>query len=42
MSETVAIGLLGRQARDPWFMTGVSIYLAFLAVALFADVIAPN
>jgi len=42
MSDVVVIGSLGRQARDPWFMTGVLIYLAFLAVALFADVIAPN
>jgi len=42
MSDAVVIGSLGRQARDPWFMIGVSIYLAFLAVALFADVIAQS
>jgi peptide/nickel transport system permease protein len=34
--------LLSRQVRDPWFITGASIYLAFLLIALFADVIAPN
>jgi len=34
--------LLARQVRDPWFITGASIYLAFLLIALFADVIAPN
>jgi peptide/nickel transport system permease protein len=42
MSEAVVIGSPARQARDPWFITGVSIYLAFLAVALAADIIAPN
>lgn len=42
MSDAAVIGSFGRQIRDPWFVTGVSIYLAFLAVALFADVIAPN
>ena len=34
--------LLKRQARDPWFAMGMAIYVAFLIIALFADVIAPN
>ena len=43
MSDAVIIApAIGRQARDPWFVAGASIYLAFLAIALFADVIAPN
>jgi peptide/nickel transport system permease protein len=45
MSDAVIVapaGMLSRQARDPWFIAGASIYLAFLAVALFADAIAPN
>lgn len=50
MSETViaapvrsdAVVSLGRQVRDPWFVAGASIYLLFLMVALFADVIASN
>lgn len=42
MSGAVITASFSRQVRDPWFVAGVSIYLAFLAVALFADVIAPN
>ena len=45
MSETVInspMGVISRQVRDPWFMTGVSIYLLFLMIAVFADMIAPN
>jgi peptide/nickel transport system permease protein len=31
-----------RQARDPYFVAGIGIYLAFILIALFADAIAPN
>jgi peptide/nickel transport system permease protein len=31
-----------RQVRDPYFVAGIAIYLAFLLVAVFADQIAPN
>jgi peptide/nickel transport system permease protein len=31
-----------RNARDPYFVAGISIYLLFLLTALFADAIAPN
>jgi peptide/nickel transport system permease protein len=31
-----------RQARDPYFISGIGIYLAFIVIALFADQIAPN
>ena len=37
-----SISVIGRQMRDPWFVAGSSIYLVFLVIALFADVIAPN
>lgn len=41
-ATAVATVSWGRQARDPYFVAGVTIYLAFLLVALFADRIAPN
>jgi len=31
-----------QQARDPYFVVGMAIYLVFALMALFADVIAPN
>jgi peptide/nickel transport system permease protein len=33
---------LSRQARDPYFVAGATIYVAFILVALFADTLAPN
>jgi peptide/nickel transport system permease protein len=44
MSATTAIATVSwsRQARDPYFIAGISIYLAFILIALFADWIAPN
>jgi peptide/nickel transport system permease protein len=31
-----------QQARDPYFVAGITIYLFFVIVAIFADAIAPN
>lgn len=43
MSATTVVTVSwSRQARDPYFIAGNSIYLAFLVIALFADQIAPN
>ena len=44
MRATTAIATVSwsRQARDPYFIAGISIYLAFILIALFADWIAPN
>ncbi len=43
MSATTVVTVSwSRQARDPYFIAGVSIYLAFVIIALFADQIAPN
>jgi peptide/nickel transport system permease protein len=46
MSDTVinvtGIGTIARKTRDPWVIAGLTIYLLFLGVALFADVIATN
>ncbi|HVY17609.1 MAG TPA: ABC transporter permease [Rhodopila sp.] len=43
MSATTVVTVSWRrQARDPYFIAGISIYLAFLLIAVFADQIAPN
>ncbi len=44
MSVTTAIATVSwsRHARDPYFIAGISIYLAFILIALFADWIAPS
>jgi peptide/nickel transport system permease protein len=41
MSATT-INSFRRQVRDPWFTIGVTIYLVFALVAVFASSIAPN
>lgn len=45
MADAVAIaapGSLARQARDPYFIAGIVIYVVFLLAAIFADSLAPN
>jgi peptide/nickel transport system permease protein len=42
MSSTTFTTSFSRQARDPWFVAGASIYLLFVLIAMFADVIAQN
>jgi peptide/nickel transport system permease protein len=43
MSATTVVSVSWRrQARDPYFVAGIAIYLAFMLIALFADQIAPN
>src|ERR1700742_844083 len=41
-ATTLSTVSLGRQVRDPYFIVGVAIYLAFILIAVFADDFAPN
>jgi peptide/nickel transport system permease protein len=41
-TANIVVAPLHRQARDPYFVAGITIYLLFVLTALFADMIAPN
>ncbi len=39
---SLVVAPLRRQARDPYFVAGITIYVLFALMAVFADTIAPN
>ena len=41
-AAATVVAPLRRQARDPYFVAGLTIYALFVMLALFADTIAPN